>query len=73
MNINHNFQNVADSYLFSTIAKKVAEYQQENPKADIIRLGTKGMVTSPIPSRIISALGFSCWYSATFLAMVENR
>ena len=22
MNINHNFQNVADSYLFSTIAKK---------------------------------------------------
>ena len=38
MNINHNFQNVADSYLFSTIAKKVAEYQQENPKADIIRL-----------------------------------
>ena len=32
MNINHNFQNVADSYLFSTIAKKVAEYQQENPR-----------------------------------------
>ena len=44
MNINHNFQNVADSYLFSTIAKKVAEYQQENPKADIIRKGSSRTV-----------------------------
>ena len=50
MNINHNFQNVADSYLFSTIAKKVAEYQQENPKADIIRLGI-GDVTMPVTAR----------------------
>ena len=55
MNINHNFQNVADSYLFSTIAKKVAEYQQENPKADIIRLGI-GDVTMPLVPAVIEAL-----------------
>ena len=54
MNINHNFQNVADSYLFSTIAKKVAEYQQENPKADIIRLGI-GDVTMPLVPAVIEA------------------
>ena len=55
MNINHNCQNVADSYLFSTIAKKVAEYQQENPKADIIRLGI-GDVTMPLVPAVIEAL-----------------
>ena len=39
MNINQNYQNLQESYLFSTIAHKVTEYQKENPDADIILLG----------------------------------
>lgn len=29
--INENFLNLQDSYLFSTIAKKVSEFQNNNP------------------------------------------
>ena len=31
MDINENFLKLEDSYLFSTIAKKVAKYQKDNP------------------------------------------
>ena len=31
MNINTNYQNISDSYLFSTIAKKVNEFAAANP------------------------------------------
>ena len=44
--INDNYLKLQGSYLFSNIAKKVADYQQENPNADIIRLGI-GDVTQP--------------------------
>ena len=37
--INDNFQKLPGSYLFSTIAKKVAAYQEANPDKEIIRLG----------------------------------
>ena len=37
--INRNYLKLPGSYLFSTIAKKVAAYSAEHPEADIIRLG----------------------------------
>ena len=45
--VNSNFAKLPGSYLFSTIAKKVAAYSEANPNADIIRLGI-GDVTQPI-------------------------
>jgi LL-diaminopimelate aminotransferase len=55
MKINHNYLNLEDSYLFSTISKKVTEYQKANPDADIIRLGI-GDVTKPLCQAVISEL-----------------
>ena len=31
MNINKNYQNLEQSYLFSTVAKKVKEFSEKNP------------------------------------------
>ena len=53
--VNTNFQKLPGSYLFSTIAKKVAAYSEANPEADIIRLGI-GDVTQPIAPAMIKAL-----------------
>ncbi len=53
--VNTNFQKLPGSYLFSTIAKKVAAYSEANPNADIIRLGI-GDVTQPIAPAMIKAL-----------------
>lgn len=53
--INTNYLELQGSYLFSTIAKKVADYKEKNPQADIIRLGI-GDVTQPIAPAIIKAL-----------------
>lgn len=53
--VNTNFQKLPGSYLFSTIAKKVAAYGEANPNADIIRLGI-GDVTQPIAPAMINAL-----------------
>lgn len=53
--INENFLKLQDSYLFSTIAKKVSEFQKENPDAKIIKLGI-GDVTRPIVNSIISSM-----------------
>ena len=39
MNINKNYLNLEDSYLFSTIAKKVAEFTKKNPDKKIIKMG----------------------------------
>ena len=55
ININENFLNLQDSYLFSTIAKKVAEFQKKNPDKRIIKLGI-GDVTRPIAPTIIDAM-----------------
>ena len=35
--INENYQKLPGSYLFSTIAKKVAAYSQANPDKTLIR------------------------------------
>lgn len=53
--INENYLKLQGSYLFSTIARKVNEYKEQNQEADIIRLGI-GDVTKPIAPAIIAAL-----------------
>lgn len=53
--INENFLNLQDSYLFSTIAKKVSEYSKNNPDKKIIKLGI-GDVTRPIVPIAIEAM-----------------
>ena len=53
--INENFLELQDSYLFSTIAKKVAEHQKNNPDKKIIKLGI-GDVTRPIAPAVIEAM-----------------
>ena len=53
--INENFLELQDSYLFSTIAKKVAEYSAQNPDKKIIKLGI-GDVTRPIVPACIEAM-----------------
>ena len=55
ININENFLNLQDSYLFSTIAKKVAEFSKVNPEKKIIKLGI-GDVTRPIVPAVIEAM-----------------
>ncbi len=52
---NHFYQNLAGSYLFSEIAKRVNKYSAENPDKKIIRLGI-GDVTKPLPPSVIAAL-----------------
>ncbi len=52
--INSNYDKLQASYLFSTIAKKVAEFQKANPGREIIKLGI-GDVTEPLPEACIQA------------------
>ena len=53
--INSDYTLLRSSYLFSTIAVKVKEYEQNNPDANIIRLGI-GDVTRPLTGTIIDSL-----------------
>lgn len=53
--VNNNFLKLQDSYLFSTIAKKVKAYHKEHPDKKIIKLGI-GDVTLPIPNSIKLAM-----------------
>lgn len=53
--INDNFLELKDSYLFSTIAKKVSDYSKNNPDKKIIKLGI-GDVTRPICSKVVEAM-----------------
>lgn len=53
--INENFLKLQESYLFSTIAKKVAKYTEENPDKRIIKLGV-GDVTKPIVPACLDAM-----------------
>lgn len=55
MKINENYKNLSESYLFSTIAKKVAVYTQQHPEQEIIRLGI-GDVTLPLAAPVVDAL-----------------
>ena len=53
--LNENYLKLPGSYLFSTIAKKVAAYTAENPDKKVIRLGI-GDVTQPLAPAVIEAL-----------------
>ena len=53
--VNKNYLKLPGSYLFSTIARKVAAYQEANPDVQIVRLGI-GDVTQPLAPAIIDAL-----------------
>lgn len=55
MYINDNYTKLGESYLFSTIAKKVKEFKTEFPQAEVISLGI-GDVTQPLPQACIQAL-----------------
>lgn len=55
INVNENFLNLKDSYLFSNIAKKVEKYKNENPDKKIIKLGI-GDVTLPICKVAVEAM-----------------
>ena len=56
MQINPHYAELNESYLFSTIAHKVADYQKAHPDADLIRLGI-GDVTLPLAKSVVEAMG----------------
>lgn len=53
--INENYLKLRGSYLFSTIAKKVAAYHEAHPDKELIRLGI-GDVTLPLAPAVIDSL-----------------
>lgn len=53
--INEDYLKLQGSYLFAEIAKRVASFKNENPNANIIRLGI-GDVTKPLAPAIIEEL-----------------
>ncbi|MBS4759503.1 MAG: LL-diaminopimelate aminotransferase [Clostridium sp.] len=55
MNINENYMNLEQSYLFSTVAKKVGEFSSNNPDKKVIKLGI-GDVTLPLCKAVIEAM-----------------
>ncbi len=55
MKINENYKKLKASYLFSTIAKKVNEFSNNNPDKKIIRLGI-GDVTKPLCKSVVDAI-----------------
>ena len=55
MQINPHYAELNESYLFSTIAHKVADYQKAHPDADLIRLGI-GDVTLPLAKSVVEAM-----------------
>ena len=55
MKINANYLNLNESYLFSTIAKKVNAYTQAHPEKKVLRMGI-GDVTLPLAPAVVSAM-----------------
>lgn len=53
--VNENHLKLPGNYLFAEIGKRVAAFKNENPAADIIRLGI-GDVTRPLPQASIEAM-----------------
>ncbi len=53
--INENYLKLAGNYLFSTVGRKIREYQETHPQAEVIRLGI-GDVTQPIAPSVINSL-----------------
>lgn len=53
--VNENYLKIQGNYLFSTIAKKVQEFSEQNPDKEVIRLGI-GDVTQPLAPVLVNAL-----------------
>ena len=53
--LNPYYGELPESYLFSTIAKKIAAYKERNPGSEVISLGI-GDVTSPLIPAVIEAM-----------------
>ncbi|MEN6411871.1 MAG: LL-diaminopimelate aminotransferase [Veillonellales bacterium] len=53
--LNENYLKLPGSYLFAEIARRVTKFKQDNPAANIIRLGI-GDVTRPLPPAVIDGL-----------------
>ena len=54
LKVNPNYEKLPGSYLFAEIARRVKEYTQANPGADVIRLGI-GDVTRPLAPAVVEA------------------
>lgn len=54
-NINENYLKLPGSYLFSEISRRVNKFKEDNPNADIIKLGI-GDVTKPLAPIIVEAM-----------------
>ena len=55
MELNNHFLDLKDSYLFSTVARKVREFQAANPDRKVLKLSI-GDVTLPLAPVIIEAM-----------------
>lgn len=53
--INENYLKLPGSYLFAEIARRVNTFKNENPNADVIRLGI-GDVTKPLAPAVLEAM-----------------
>ncbi|MBP5754798.1 MAG: LL-diaminopimelate aminotransferase, partial [Clostridia bacterium] len=53
--VNANYLNLKKNYLFSEIARRVAEYSSANPQKRIVRLGI-GDVTLPLTPSVTDAM-----------------
>ena len=53
--VNEHFFDIKETYLFSTISKKVEAYSKENPDKKLIKLGI-GDVTRPLPPVVTKAM-----------------
>lgn len=55
MNVNPNFEKLPGSYLFAEVARRVKEFQAQNPGADVLKLGI-GDVTRPLAPAVVDAM-----------------
>ena len=57
--LNENYLKLQGSYLFSTIAKRVAAFKEQNPGKSVISLGI-GDVSRPLVPAVVEALKKAC-------------
>ena len=55
LKVNPHYEKLPGSYLFAEIARRVKEYGQEHPDAELIRLGI-GDVTRPLAPAVVEAM-----------------
>ena len=55
MKMNHHYEEISQSYLFSTVAKKAADFQKKYPDREMIKVSI-GDVTLPLAGAVIKAL-----------------